>query len=325
VDAHDVVPVHADDLERELERLRHSAAGPEEGFFGPESMLWRIDREALVFLGAGRALLLQLAHPWVSTGIAEHSRTLADPIGRFHRTFNVVYTLVFGSLEQSLHMARRLHRRHAVIRGELPDPIGPFAAQSPYFANEASALLWVHATLVDTALVAHDLVLPPLSAAEREAYYQESRRLGALFGIPPERQPADWTSFEKYMETLLQSDALTVSPAARAIAGQILTGAGSWLFVPAWYRALTASLLPERLRAEFGLPDTGRDRERAERAHAWIRRVYPKLPARIRQVGPYREALGRLEGRRRPDGVTQLLNRFWIGRPTMGAAAQLDR
>jgi uncharacterized protein (DUF2236 family) len=91
-----------EDLEAGLDTVCEAAAGPIEGIFGPASLTWRIDREAAVFLGAGRALLLQLAHPWVAAGIAEHSRTLADPIGRFHQTFNTVFTLVFGTRDQAL-------------------------------------------------------------------------------------------------------------------------------------------------------------------------------------------------------------------------------
>src|SRR5215204_7499755 len=143
--------VSAADLERSLDQLRAQAAGSAEGVFGPASAMWQVDREALVFLGAGRALLLQLAHPWVATAIAEHSTALSDPIGRFQRTFEIVFTLVFGSLEQALATSRRLHRRHAAISGYLPERLGPYAAGSPS-ANEVSALMWVHATLVETAL-----------------------------------------------------------------------------------------------------------------------------------------------------------------------------
>ena len=39
-----------------------------------------------------------------------------------------------------------------------------------YGANDVAALRWVHATLIDTALVAYQLVYPPLSAEERERY-----------------------------------------------------------------------------------------------------------------------------------------------------------
>ena len=82
-------------------------------------MVWRIDREAAIFLAAGRALLLQLAHPWVAAAIAEHSHSLSDPIGRFHRTFGVVFTMVFGTTDEAIAAARRLYHRHAAISGAL--------------------------------------------------------------------------------------------------------------------------------------------------------------------------------------------------------------
>jgi ER-bound oxygenase mpaB/B'/Rubber oxygenase, catalytic domain len=88
--------VTATDLEQQLAELRGFARGEREGVFGPASVIWRIDREAAIFLGAGRALLLQLAHPWVAAAIFEHSRTFTDPIGRFHRTFEVVFSLISG-------------------------------------------------------------------------------------------------------------------------------------------------------------------------------------------------------------------------------------
>ena len=153
--------VGREDLERQLEVVRALAPGEMEGVFGPDSLTWRIDREALTFLGAGRALLLQLAHPWVAAAIAEHSKTVDDPIGRFHRTFAVVFTMVFGTLDQALSAARALHRRHAAIHGRLPITVGPFRAGSPYQANDLAALRWIYATLVETALMTHDFVLPP--------------------------------------------------------------------------------------------------------------------------------------------------------------------
>src|SRR5215213_42940 len=112
--------VSEEDFERELDRIRGAARNPTAGIFGPVSLTWRVDREAVIFVAAGRALLLQLAHPWVAAAITEHSRTLADPIGRFHRTFSTVFAMVFGTLDQALSMARHLHRRHAQIGGILP-------------------------------------------------------------------------------------------------------------------------------------------------------------------------------------------------------------
>src|SRR5262245_24369525 len=173
-------------LERELTLVRGAAAGSLAGVFGPRSITWQVDREAAIFLGAGRALLLQLAHPWVAAAIEQHSDTFANPVGRFHRTFSTVFTMVFGTLAQSLEAARRLHHRHASITGTLRSAAGPFPAGSFYCANEASALRWVHATLAETAVMAYALVLPALTPEQRERYYAESRLFGALFGIPRE-------------------------------------------------------------------------------------------------------------------------------------------
>ncbi|WP_439357610.1 oxygenase MpaB family protein [Bradyrhizobium sp. DASA03007] len=305
------------DLEASLETLRANAAGRVAGVFGPSSLTWRIDREAVIFLGAGRALLLQLAHPWVAAAIAEHSSTLADPIGRFHRTFDIVFTMVFGSLDRALLSSRQLHRRHSMIIGEMPETVGPFAAGSRYCANDIPSLRWVHATLVETALMVHDLVLPPLSAEERERYWSEARLYGALFGLTGDDLPADWSGFAAYNAAMAQSDTLTVSPAARQIAEQIFSGARPWLRPPRWYRALAARMLPERLRAEFGLMLDERDIRAADNALTWIRRVYPKLPDRLRYVGPYQEAQARLRGEPQPDWMIRCLNRAWIGRPQM--------
>ena len=307
----------APDLERALERVRAGAADPVEGVFGPNSLFWRINRESIVFLGAGRALLLQLAHPWVAAAIAEHSRAGADPIGRFHRTFGVVYPMVFGSLEQALQAARRLHLRHETVTGTMPADAGPFARGSPYRANDVAALRWVFATLIDTALLAHDMVLPALTASERERYYAESRRFAALFGLAPGDLPADWAAFAAYNEAMLSSDTLTVIAAARAIARQLLFAPGKLLRAPLWYRALTAAMLPPPLREGFALPFDERERMRAERALQRIRRLYPLVPVRLRYVAPYHEAMARLSGKPRADIVTRLLNRVWIGRPLM--------
>ncbi|MBB4262622.1 MULTISPECIES: oxygenase MpaB family protein [unclassified Bradyrhizobium] len=305
------------DLEATLDLVRANAAGPVAGVFGPDTLTWRIDREAVIFLGAGRALLLQLAHPWVAAAIAEHSKTLADPIGRFHRTFDIVFAMVFGSLDRALRSSRQLHRRHGMIVGEMPETVGPFAAGSRYCANDIPSLRWVHATLVETALMAHELVLPPFAVEERERYWTESRMFGALFGLTADDLPADWAGFTAYTAAMAQSDTLTVSPAAREIAAQIFDGARPWLRPPRWYRALTASLLPERLRAGFGFELGEREVRSADNALRWIRRIYPTLPDRLRYVGPYQEAQARLRGEAQPDWMTRCLNRAWIGRPQM--------
>jgi uncharacterized protein (DUF2236 family) len=301
-------------LERELKRVRAAAAGSLSGIFGPQSITWQVNREAAIFLGAGRALLLQLAHPWVAAAIEQHSDTFADPIGRFHRTFRTVFTMVFGTLDQSLSAARRLHRRHAAITGTLQSAAGPFSAGSRYCANAVPALRWVHATLTESALAAHALVLPALTHEQRELYHAESRLSAALFGIPKACLSRDWTAFSAYTEAMAQSNTLTVTDPARVMAHRVLVGADTWFSVPASYKALTAALLPPRLRDAFALRYGEAERRAVQRLIGWARRSYPLLPSRLRYVGPYQEAEQRLAGRAQPDFVTRMCNRLWMGR-----------
>jgi uncharacterized protein (DUF2236 family) len=306
--------VTAEDLERQLEQLSSATPAAEVGLFGPTSMFWKVNREAAVFLGAGRALLLQLAHPWVAAAIEQHSDTFADPIRRFHRTFGTVYVMVFGSLGQGFGAARRLHRIHSAISGKLPSTAGRFRAGSPYCANAVPALRWVYATLTDTALLAHALAFPALSPEQRECYYDESRRFAALFGISATELPKDWTAFTAYMDDMMQSDTLTVTASARNMAHRLLAGTDTWLPVPAAYEALTAAQLPQRLRNEFELPFGNAEQRAAERVIRWTQRLYPTLPSRLRHVGPYHEALQRIDGKLGPDIFARMSNRFWIGR-----------
>jgi uncharacterized protein (DUF2236 family) len=309
--------VDAEALERELGRVQAAAAGSLPGIFGPRSLAWRVNREAVVFLGAGRALLLQLAHPWIAAAIEQHSDTFANPIARFQRTFSTMFTLVFGTLDESLAAARRLHRRHAAINGRLQSTAGPFPAGSVYSANAVPVLRWVHATLADTALLARAIVLPPIPREERELYWSESRILAGLFGVPEACLAPDWSSFTAYFQAITQSEELTVTDAARVMANRLLSGAGSWLPVPTSYRALTASLLPPRLRDAFALPYGDAEQLAADRLIAGVRWAYPLLPARLRFVGPYQWAQQRLAGKTGPDFMTRMNNRFWIGRPDL--------
>src|SRR5262249_42856026 len=151
-----------------------------------------------------------------------------------------------------------------------------------------------------------------------ERYYAETRLFAALFGIPQGALPQSWAGFAQYIDEMVGSEVIAVSDAARRIAAELFAGAGTVWRMPNWYRALTASLLPPRLRRDFGLTYGLAEERSKERALAILRRLYPWLPLRLRYVAPYQEALARLAGRDRLGRLTQALNRLWIGQPSMG-------
>ena len=116
--------VTADELEAALRTLSAQVRDPREGILGPRSIAWQLGGDLGVFLGGGRAALLQLAHPLVAHAIDHHSKTRGDVVGRFQRTFRHVFAMVFGELDDALAAARRVHAIHARIHGTLPHAIG---------------------------------------------------------------------------------------------------------------------------------------------------------------------------------------------------------
>jgi uncharacterized protein (DUF2236 family) len=292
-----------------LDSLEQLPGKPGRGFFGPGSVTWHVNRESAVFLGAGRAALLQLAHPWVAGALAQHSNLLHDAVGRFHSTFRVIYTMLFGTRGQATEASKQLYRLHTGIRGKLP-------SGDHYEANEVAALRWVYATLVESAILAYEFALPPLTLSGREQYYAESKRMAALFGISAEALPSDWTGFLQYTANMFDSPQLCVDAGVLALGRSVMSGAGTRLRPPHWYRALTAYWMPVSLRAAFQLDFGPREEQAVNRAARWLPRIYPYIPAALRFVGPFHEADARLRGRA-PGTLTRRSNCFWMGQPRL--------
>jgi uncharacterized protein (DUF2236 family) len=289
---------------------------PRAGLFGSGSASWQINRESALFLGAGRAALLQLAHPWVAVALEQHSSLMNDPIARFHGTFRVVFTMIFGTREQALRASEWLYNLHTRVEGALPDAVAGYARGSRYEANSVPALRWVYATLVDSAVKAYEFALPVLTHAEREAYYAESKVLAGLFGMRQSDLPENWKAFGAYMDAMFASDDLGVDERARRMAKGLMAGAGSWVKPPQWYQALTTAWLPERLRTEFRLGYSLREERAVAKAQQRLPRFYQALPSSLRFTGPYQEAQARLTGRG-PGIFARAMNRFWIGEAAM--------
>jgi uncharacterized protein (DUF2236 family) len=247
-----------------------SDAPPEVGLpFEPDSMVQRVHEEGVLLLGGGRALLMQIAHPAVARGVAEHSNFRADRLGRLLRTLRPMLAIAFGTREQALAAAASVNRIHEGVAG------------AGYRARDPELLLWVLATLIDTSLVMHERFVRPLSDGEAEAYYADMRRIGALLGTPPGAMPANIAAFRAYFEAALSS--LRVSDEAHEIAAALFRAGPLLAPVMAPTRQLTAGLLPPALRRQYGL-SWGPKRDTALRGmEAASRRLLPWLPRSLRR------------------------------------------
>lgn len=273
------------------------------GLYGPGSEAWRLNRESMLLLGAGpRALLLQIAHPLVAEGVAQHSDFLADPWSRLSATLRSYLRIVYGTAGAARAEIRRLNQLHRDIAGEVRDEAARDRHGARYHARDPELSLWVHATLVDSTIAAYEAWIEPLPADRRARYYDETLPIGRAFGIPPDLLPADLAAFEAYLDrTLDPGGPIVVGETARELAATILrpplgpavrpwlgdlaarldaipSAAYDWLMWPA------IGLLPAAVREDYGLRWGLRERLVSAWLVATWRAWRPILPVTFRQM-----------------------------------------
>jgi uncharacterized protein (DUF2236 family) len=275
-----------------------------ERFFSPDMMIWQVDREMVLLAAGGRALLMQLAHPKVAAGVAEHSHFKSDPLGRLYRTMSTMWSIGFDETALARGALERVRNVHRKVQGTIP-AAEPLAAGTPYDAVDVELLLWVHATLIDSALVAYDAFVTPLAVEEKSRYYDDSKKLAYLFEIPETLVPRSLTDFNGYLERMLVSGEIAVGPTARALAKEILYPS-PWILKPAGplFRLITAGLLAQSLRDAYELSWSEPKEKTFWLIAKWIRRLLPLLPSRLRVVPNARAAEKTcLSGRRNVMGI----------------------
>jgi len=227
-----------------------------------------VHREGVLLLGGGRALLMQIAHPLVAKGVAEHSRFRADRIDRLLRTLRPTLAMVFGTEEQALAAAAGINHTHDHVKGE------------SYAAKDPDLLIWVLATLIDTSVLIYEGFVRSLEAEERAAYYRDMCHIGSLLEIPDGAMPESLEALQAYVVDMC--DSLVVSPEGHDICHALFESNPATWPVMGSIRQLTAGLLPDGLRDQFGLA-WGTKRQRIlDLASRSSRRVLPRVPRRLR-------------------------------------------
>ena len=277
-----------------------------DSYFDDTSMLRRVHREMAVAVSGPRALFMQAAHPVAFEGFFAHTAALDRPYERLRRTAQIMDTIAFGSRTDADRATRRVRAIHRQVRGELTQPAGRFPAGTPFAADDPELLLWVLATLVDSALVVYEHYVRSLSTGERDAYWQDYRIIGRLFGLKDHDMPLDIHGFDGYMREMLAGPDLHVTGNARELALQIVLRPP----VPLTHRPvlklvnfITVGLLPARLRHQYGLPWNPMYALILRGGAAYARRVLvPVAPERLRFVASARAGRSPRTSRSGADG-----------------------
>lgn len=263
-------------------------------YFSPDSMFNRVHREWVVALSGPRALLMQATHPVAFAGFFAHTGALDEPYERLNRTAAVMNLVAFGSRKEADLATRRVRSMHGRVRGVTREQAGRFPPGTPYAADDPVLLLWILATLVDSALLVYGKYVRRLSRDERDAYWQDYKVVGNLFGLADSDMPGTIEDFDAYMHDFLTGDDLFITDEARELAVQIVMRPPVSIAVrPLLELAnqITVGLLPPRIRKGYGLRwDPLRDVALHGGAEYVKRVVVPVLPDRLRLVSSARAA-----------------------------------
>jgi uncharacterized protein (DUF2236 family) len=271
---------------------------------GPDSITRAIASDARTFIAAGYALMLQVAHPTVGAGVAEHSNFKEDPWGRLLRTLDFTNGLIYGDPMTAAGIGRAVHAMHKKIKGVKPDG-------TRYHAMEPEAYAWVHITLFDAIVRAHHRFGRRLSPEEVRRFYYEWVPLGRLLGVRERDLPADFSDFPDYFDHMVDErlepnqtvfDVLGTMEKPMQPPVPAAMQAGFRAISPLLARGqklATIGLMPRALQRKLGLSLTRSQKIELNAVAAASRHATPVMPGSLRAIGPSylrarHEQIGRL-------------------------------
>jgi uncharacterized protein (DUF2236 family) len=267
-------------------RARLLAAGAVRS--GPGSISWTINREIIVVAGWARAILLQLAHPLVAAGVADHSAfrgSLSSGLTRLSSTVGAMLSLTFGTDDDAIGAAAGINAIHDRVSGRLGEPVGALDPRARYSAHDPELLRWVHATLLESIPMTYERLVGPLTVEQRDRYVAEAAVMEPLLDIPAGLLPRGASQLDAYMREMLDGRRLAVSERSRRLARAILFPPGWRLLWPVFrpLQLMTIGTLPPAIRDGYGFSWTTRDARALARWTSALRRLRGVCPVVLRE------------------------------------------
>lgn len=217
------------------------------GWFGPDSVVWRLHADPAMLAGGMRALLVQALEPRAMAGVDQHSAYREDPWGRLRRTTEFVYATTYGDAEAAEAACARVRAVHQRVHGIDPE------TGREYSADDPDLLLWIHAVEVESFVVAYRAFAGRLPDADADRYTREMGLVASRVGLPEPLVPQSYREVTEYVASV---DGLRVTLAAREGMRTILAPPMPLRWRPVYGVAVAATLaiLPSWVRRAYGLP-----------------------------------------------------------------------
>jgi len=261
------------------------------GHFGPNSMMWKINKEITVLFGGARALLMHAAHPLIAAGARQTSFYQRDPWKRLIRTLSLQNSVTFGTIEEANDSATRINRLHEVIKGE--DPV----TGGYYDALDDEQLLWVHACLQLSSIFFYEKTVKKLSDEEKDQYHKENMLSAKLVLINIDDMPKTHNDLKKWVINKSKTEEyLKMTDVAKDVQEIIEGGPVPKHIKPIWpFISFTAfNTLPAEFKNIYGIKSNKFKSFLLGFNLAFLKYTRPFLPPFFRLIPPARWAKQRI-------------------------------
>ena len=261
------------------------------GHFGPNSMMWKINKEITVLFGGARALLMHAAHPLIAAGARQTSFYQRDPWKRLIRTLSLQNSVTFGTIEEANDSATRINRLHEVIKGE--DPI----TGGYYDALDHEQLLWVHACLQLSSIYFYEKTVKKLTDEEKNQYHLENMLAAELVLIETDNMPKTHNQLKNWViDKSKENDFLQLTDVAKDVQNIIAGGPVPKHIKPIWpFISFTAfNTLPNEFKKIYGIESNKFKSILLGFNLSLLKYTRPFLPPFFRLIPPARWAKQRL-------------------------------
>jgi uncharacterized protein (DUF2236 family) len=261
------------------------------GYFGPHSMMWKVNKEITVLFGGARALLMHAAHPLIAAGARQTSFYQRDPWKRLIRTLSLQNSVTFGTKEEADESAHRINKLHEVIKGE--DEV----SGGTYDALDHEQLLWVHACLQISSIYFYEKTVKKLSENEKNNYHKENMIAAEMVLIDISKMPKTHDELKKWViKKSKENKYLIYTDVAKDVQDIISGGPVPTHIKPIWpFIAFTAfHTLPEEFKTIYSIKTTKIKQLILNLNLFLLKTTRPLLPPFFRLIAPARWARQRI-------------------------------
>jgi len=261
------------------------------GYFGPNSIMWKVNKEITVLFGGARALLMHAAHPLIAAGARQTSFYQRDPWKRLIRTLSLQNSVTFGTKEEADDSANRINKLHEVIKGE--DPV----TGGYYDALDHEQLLWVHACLQLSSIYFYEKTVKKLTDYEKDQYHKENMIAADLVLVNTKKMPQSHNELKDWViNKSNKKDYLLLTDVAKDVQNIIAGGPVPTHIKPIWpFISFTAfHTLPEQFKKIYGVKTTKLKSFLLSLNLILLKITRPLLPPFFRLIAPARWANQRL-------------------------------